>query len=1020
MSPSAVKMEESKPTNLNCENGCEIEARFAELCKNQFSLDDTAFSEALKLFTESKSILLNNVSPIGSTTPEELERYLFAFVLYTSKRLGERSTGDASEGADHSGVTLCQILKAVNLNLVDFFKELPQFVVKVGPILSNMYGADWEKRLEAKELQANFVHLSLLSKYYKRAYQEFFKTTADKEPADANTSSSGCVSDYYRFGWLLFLALRVHAFSRFKDLVTCTNGLVSVLAILIVHIPVRLRNFNVLDSPLFEKKSDRGVNLLASLCQKYDTSEDEVKKMMEKANDLILDILKKMPCAASKCKTENLDHFDSDDLTYFEDLLEDSSLPTCISMLEKDYDAAIWNKGDIDERVFINENDSLLGSGSLSGGAVNISGSKRKFDALASPTRTVTSPLSPARSPARLVNGARGGVNIRITSTPVSTAMTTAKWLRTFISPLPSKPSPQLEKYFTSCDRNISNEVVRRAHIIMEAIFPNSALGERCVAGNLPNSNLTDNIWAQQRRLEALKLYYRVLEAMCTAEAQMLNANNLTSLLTNERFHRCMLACSAELVLATHKTVTMLFPAVLEKTGITAFDLSKVIESFIRHEDSLPRELRRHLNSLEERLLESMVWEKGSSMYNSLIIARPTLAAEINRFGLLAEPMPSLDAIAVHINMSSGGLPPLPSSHKHEMIAGQNGDIRSPKRACTEYRSVLVERNSFTSPAKDRLINNLKQKLTPPALQSAFASPTRLSPGGGGETCAETGINIFFSKIVKLAAVRINGMIERLEKQSQNQQLRESVYCLFQKILNQRTSLFFSRHIDQLILCSFYGVAKISQYHLTFKEIILNYRKQPQCKPQVFRSVFVDWSFTRRNGRQGQDHVDIITFYNEVFIPSVKPLLVELGPQGVSTRTDLVPESNNDKDGQCPGSPKLSTFPSLPDMSPKKVAKNVYVSPLRSSKMDALISNSSKSYYACVGESTHAYQSPSKDLTAINDRLNSTRRVRGALNFDADVGLVSDSLVANSLYLQNGSCATTSTVAPLKMEQPDS
>lgn len=38
--------------------------------------------------------------------------------------------------------------------------------------------------------------------------------------------------------------------------------------------------------------------------------------------------------------------------------------------------------------------------------------------------------------------------------------------------------------------------------------------------------------------------------------------------------------------------------------------------------------------------------------------------------------------------------------------------------------------------------------------------------------------------------------------------------------------------------------------------------------------------------------------------------------------------------------------------------------------MDALISHSSKSYYACVGESTHAYQSPSKDLTDINNRLN--------------------------------------------------
>lgn len=130
-----------------------------------------------------------------------------------------------------------------------------------------------------------------------------------------------------------------------------------------------------------------------------------------------------------------------------------------------------------------------------------------------------------------------------------------------------------------------------------------------------------------------------------------------------------MLACSAELVLATHKTITMLFPAVLERTGITAFDLSKVIESFIRHEDSLPRELRRHLNSLEERLLESMVWEKGSSMYNSLIVARPTLATDINKLGLLSEPMPSLDAIAALINFSDGSYP-ASSNQKQETCAG--------------------------------------------------------------------------------------------------------------------------------------------------------------------------------------------------------------------------------------------------------------------------------------------------------------------------------------------------------------
>ncbi|XP_035542050.1 retinoblastoma-related protein-like isoform X2 [Juglans regia] len=1053
------KTEDAKPldatSSISRTCSCNMdrpEARFTNFCEMGLSLDENTCTIAMKLFKETKHLLLANSSAIGNGTPDEAERFWFAFVLYAVKRLSVNNGDSEQQGCDDNGFTLCQILRVAKLTIVDFFRELPHFVVKAGPILSNLYGEDWENRLEAKELQANFAHLNLLSKHYGRAYRDFFLTSdANVDKQSSVASSSGYVSDYHRFGWLLFLALRVHVFSRCKDLVTCTNGLVSVLAILIIHVPVRFRNFNINDSQRFVKKDGKGVDIVSSLCNIFYTSEDELRKTMEKANNIIADILKKTPFPASECNSENMENIDTDGLTYFEDLLEDSSLTSSLGILEKDYDDAIRRKGELDERVFINVEDSILVSGSLSGGAVNISGVKRKFDAIASPAKTVTSPLSPQCSPGPHANGVHGGSNFKVAATPVSTAMTTAKWLRTVISPLPSKPSAELRHFLSSCDRDVTDDVVRRAHIILQAIFPNGGLGERCATGNLQSTNLMDNIWAEQRNLEAQKLYYRVLEAMCRAEAQILHATNLTSLLTNERFHRCMLACSAELVLATHKTVTMLFPAVLERTGITAFDLSKVIESFIRHEESLPRELRRHLNSLEERLLESMVWEKGSSMYNSLIVARPSLSAEINRLGLLAEPMPSLDAIAMHHNFSCGGVPPMPSLQKHETLPGQHGDIRSPKRLCMDYRSVLVERKSFTSPVKDRLLSNLKSKLPPPALQSAFAShsltwastwdihvcsPTRPNPGGGGETCAETGISIFFGKITKLAAVRINGMVERLQL---SQQIRENVYCLFQQILSQRTPLFFNRHIDQIVLCCFYGVAKISQLTLTFKEIIHNYRKQPQCKPQVFRSVFVDWSSARRNG----EHVDIITFYNEIFIPAVKPLLVELGPAGTTTKTNRVPEVNNNTDAQCPASPKISPFPSLPDMSPKKVsaAHNVYVSPLRSSKVldsgktigsakmcsglyllekDALISHNSKGYYACVGVSTHAYQSPSKDLSAINNRLNGTRKLRGTLNFDdVDVGLVSDSMVANSLYLQNGSCASTSG-APLKSEQPDS
>ena len=69
----------------------------------------------------------------------------------------------------------------------------------------------------------------------------------------------------------------------------------------------------------------------------------------------------------------------ADGLTYFENLLEYSSLSSSLGILEKDCAGAIRSKGELDERVFINDEDGILGSGSLSGGFVNISGVKVRF-----------------------------------------------------------------------------------------------------------------------------------------------------------------------------------------------------------------------------------------------------------------------------------------------------------------------------------------------------------------------------------------------------------------------------------------------------------------------------------------------------------------------------------------------------------------------------------------------------------------------------------------------------------------
>lgn len=204
-----------------------LEVRFLQLCKSLPSFDENFYTQSMDLLKEIRKnhLLPDTSSSIGGGEGEELEMFWFAFILYWVRRLSEGYSGKAN------GVSLCQILRATKLTIVEFFKEMPQFNLRAGSVLVKLYGEDWEKKLEAKELQMNFVHLSLLSKYYKRVYGEFFLSSyANGDKKNVSASIKGNMSNYQRFGWLLFLALRVYAFRRFKDLVACTNGLVSILS----------------------------------------------------------------------------------------------------------------------------------------------------------------------------------------------------------------------------------------------------------------------------------------------------------------------------------------------------------------------------------------------------------------------------------------------------------------------------------------------------------------------------------------------------------------------------------------------------------------------------------------------------------------------------------------------------------------------------------------------------------------------------------------------------------------------
>lgn len=69
------------------------------------------------------------------------------------------------------------------------------------------------------------------------------------------------------------------------------------------------------------------------------------------------------------------------------------------------------------------------------------------------------------------------------------------------------------------------------------------------------------------------------------------------------------------------------FPAVLERLSLHAFDFRKIIQPFMRHEPGLPREMKRHLLALDEKILEAAAWTRNSSLYTCLALAcRPALS----------------------------------------------------------------------------------------------------------------------------------------------------------------------------------------------------------------------------------------------------------------------------------------------------------------------------------------------------------------------------------------------------------
>jgi retinoblastoma-like protein 1 len=133
--------------------------------------------------------------------------------------------------------------------------------------------------------------------------------------------------------------------------------------------------------------------------------------------------------------------------------------------------------------------------------------------------------------------------------------------------------------------------------------------------------------------------------------------------------------------------------------------------------------------------------------------------------------------------------------------------------------------------------------------------------------------NMFFKRVLHLAAQRVLDLTDAL---TIPEDVKEKVWTITKAQLSTEPQLLLNRHLDQLMMCTIYGVCKVqgSTSSITFNNIITKYadmfKNQKQIS-QMYIQVVID--------QEKGDKKDIIHFYNEVYIKVMKDYIISTKPQ---------------------------------------------------------------------------------------------------------------------------------------------
>ncbi|XP_073461064.1 retinoblastoma-like protein 2 isoform X2 [Aquarana catesbeiana] len=885
----------------NSQHGEEqLRQRYEELCST-LNMDERARVEAW----ESYGRMSQNYTLEGNAL------HWLACALYVACRQTVPTVGRGTVEGNY--VSLTRILTSSELSLIEFFNKMKKW-----EDMANL-PADFRER--TRKLERNFTVTAVLFKKYDPIFQKIFKNSQEEQPRQhrgRKQRRQPCtVSEVFQFCWVLFINAKGNFPMISDDLVNSYHLLLCALDLVYGNAllcPNRRELLNPAFPGLPEDFSSKDFKppseppcIIESLCCLHHGLLLEVKGIKEHFWKPY--VHKLFDKKILKGKLESLTGF-----------LDPGNFADSLKAINKAYEAFVLSVGHLDERVFLEDAEEEIGSvlrclnpdlGAESVERAQVSYHlQQHFDRMKS--LRISTPLTSLKYIKE---------NNPYT-TPVSSATYSVRRLFAILSGLKPAPSERLLQMMRSCSRNPS-QMISKCVKDMFDVFCEHTVSEG------GETQYCKDIAKKYFRLAEV-LYYKVLESIIEQEKKRLGDVDLSSILEQEIFHKSLLACCLEITIFSYKPPGN-FPQIMVMFELASYHFYKVIELLIKAEEGLCREVVKHLNQIEEQILESMAWAEDSPLWDKI-------KDNEGKVPLCEEVMQPHHFEQSAGNTIASSSAPLTPRRVNEIRADASGLGRNPSSSptlCERYNSPVAgtaRRRLFVdsespsdggSPAQASPHSSGETNTTPVPGQTLVTMATATVTANNGQTVTipvqgianENGgitffpvqvnvsgqahnvasaiqpltaqtlagslttqqmqvagqvtipqvsprkqslcskmkkagsLSLFCRRVYHLASVRLRELCHKLEV---SDDLRKKIWTCFEFSLVHHPTLMTDRHLDQLLMCAIYMMAKVTREDTSFHNIMRCYRTQPHAQSHVYRSVLIKARRRRQSG--GSDH----------------------------------------------------------------------------------------------------------------------------------------------------------------------